>query len=94
MEPAKKHRPPDKRPRAIDRDALIYPVEAGELVGISRQQVTRLCQLGELPEPGPEGRFPLQSFLVAYIRHVERTARKSATAETEARVKASFLDGL
>jgi hypothetical protein len=95
METAKKQRPPDKRPRFIDPNARIFPVEAGELVGISRQQVSRLCQLGELPQPSAEdGRFPLKSFLTAYVRYVERAARKSATAETAARVKSSFLQGL
>ena len=93
MKPAK--RPPDKRPRLIDPNARIFPIEGGELVGISRQQVSRLCQLGELPQPSAEdGRFPLKSFLTAYVQYVERAARKSATAEAEARVKASFLDGL
>ena len=93
MKPAK--RPPDKRPRLIDPNARIFPIEGGELVGISRQQVSRLCQLGELPQPSAEdGCFPLQSFLVAYIRHVERAARESGAKQAAQRVHDGFFAGL
>jgi hypothetical protein len=69
---------------ANDRLPLMNSADLGRLLGLSARQTRRLAQDGVLPRTGD--RFDPYQCIPAYVAHIQRRARDSATL-TEARLK-------